>query len=138
MGMLVKQGDNRPYVTELLFDGRQRYVDPTGLTVKFNMAKGGSNIVDHGTAYLVSVTIDSTRAAELAALGYLLADGSPFIAGTYTAVEYRWEDVGSTDTASAAAGGDMNYEWETTDGLGGILTFPNGSNNLGTVQAQVR
>ena len=133
MAFVIKQGDNRPYLTELLFDGAKKYVDPTALTVKFNMAQKSTNIIDHGTAYVVAVTLDTATATSLATSGYVDADGDPMSAGSYVGVEYRWEDPAATGTA-----GDMSYEWETTDVDDGILTFPSGSNNSLTIAAQVK
>lgn len=134
MSFLPKQGDTRPYLTELLFDGEKKYFDPTGYTPKFNMAKASTNIIDHGTAFMVSVSVGSARAAVLAGLGYLTAAGAAFTAGTYNAVEYRWDGGGGTDTTTA---GDMAYEWELTNGAA-IITFPDGTNNTGTIAPQVK
>jgi hypothetical protein len=139
---VIKQGDTRPYLREILFQGGDDpdlsyYYDPTALTIKFNMKKGATNIIDHGVAYVVSEVVSVARAALYQADGYRLADGSTFVAGTYKAVEYRWETTGATTTASSTDD-DMSYEWETDDGAGGLWTFPNGGDNSLTVKAQVK
>ena len=82
------------------------------------------------------MTVGAPRAAVLAGLGYLTAAGAPFAAGTYNAVEYRWDDTIDPTQSTAPNGAD--YEWELFDGSNGKLTFPNGSNNQGTIQPQVK
>lgn len=136
MPPVIKQNDNRPYVTDLLFEGGddpdlRYYVDPTGWTVTFNMnrASAGAVVVDQGAAFVVSVAIGAARAAALQAAGYRLANGDDFIAGTYNAVQWRW-------ASGSGTAGAMEYEWQTDNG-GAIRTFPNDGNNTLTITAEL-
>lgn len=135
MTFVIKQGDTFPYLDELLFDGRKRLVDPTGWTVVFNMAQNSVVKINAGAAFVVSLVVDTATAAVISAAGYTLSDGSPFVAGTYPGVEYRW--TGLNDTASSSGQDGTVYEWQTTDLSGRIETFPNSGNNTMTIFPQI-
>lgn len=105
----MKSGDTGPALFVVLYgaDGVTPQ-DLTGCTIKFNMARGGTVVVDHGAMSIVGAPANGT-------------------------VKYSW---GATDSATPAVGNDMEYEVTFPDTT--IVTWPNDSNHKLNITAQVK